>query len=103
MRKIAKGISALRLKLDLILSSPYVRACQTAEMMAAVLKAEKLLKFSEHLAADGDPEELIDQLRSFYHSPGFALLVGHEVAYYASLRSGSVPRTVAVIHESAFA
>jgi phosphohistidine phosphatase SixA len=35
MRKIARGMKALDLSFDLILSSPYVRARETAEIVAA--------------------------------------------------------------------
>ncbi len=62
--RIATGMKSIKLPYDLILSSPYLRARQTAETVAKVLKVEKRLKFSEHLAADGDPEDLVDQLRS---------------------------------------
>jgi phosphohistidine phosphatase len=68
----------MKLSFDLILSSPYVRARQTAEIVAQVLKAGRRLKFSEHLASDGDPEELVDQLKSLYHAPRCLVLVGHE-------------------------
>lgn len=76
--RIAKGMKSIKLSCDLILSSPYVRARQTAEIVAKVLKAEKRLKFCDHLAADGDPEDLVDQLRSLFQSPRRVLLVGHE-------------------------
>ena len=78
MRRISRTLRKFELSFDLILSSPYVRARQTAEIVAKVLKAEKRLKFSEHLAAEGDAEELVEQLRRLYHSPASVLLVGHE-------------------------
>lgn len=78
MRRIARTLRRFELSFDLILSSPYVRARQTAEIVAKAFKAEKGLKFSEHLAAEGDAEELIEQLRRLYHSPSSVLLVGHE-------------------------
>ncbi|MCI0540415.1 MAG: phosphohistidine phosphatase SixA [Verrucomicrobiales bacterium] len=78
MRRIGKTMRQLDLAFDLILSSPYVRARQTAEIVAKALRAEKLLKFSEHLAAGGDAEELVEQLRKLHHSPPSILLVGHE-------------------------
>ncbi len=78
MRRIARMLRRFKLSFDLILSSPYVRARQTAEIVAKVLKAEDRMKFSEHLAAEGDAEELVEQLRRLYHSPQSILLVGHE-------------------------
>jgi phosphohistidine phosphatase len=78
MQRIAKTLRRFELSFDLILSSPYIRARQTAEIVAKFLKAERRLKFSEHLAAEGEAEDLINQLRGLYHSPRSVLLVGHE-------------------------
>jgi phosphohistidine phosphatase len=78
LRRIARSMRKMELSFDLLLSSPYVRARQTAEIVARVFQAEKRLKFSEHLAADGDAEELVDQMKSLYHSPRGVVLVGHE-------------------------
>ena len=75
MRDIAKGMKALELKFDLILSSPYLRAKETAEIAAQVLQAQRKLKFSDDLAVDGDPRVLI---KSLERSPQRVLLVGHE-------------------------
>ena len=41
MRQIAKGLRALGVEFDLILSSPYVRAKETAEILADVFKIKK--------------------------------------------------------------
>ena len=38
MRRIAEGMATLGLSYDLLLSSPYLRARQTAEFVAQVLK-----------------------------------------------------------------
>ena len=78
IRRIARMLRKFGLSFDLILSSPYVRARQTAEIVTEVLHAEDRLKFSEHLAAEGDAEELIEQLRRLCHSCASVLLVGHE-------------------------
>jgi len=83
MRCIAKGMKALELKFDLILSSPYVRAKETAEIAAQVLQAQRKLKFSDDLAVDGDPRVLI---KSLERSPKRVLLVGHE-PYLSDLAS----------------
>ena len=78
MRRAAKGMRRLELDFDLILSSPYVRARQTAEITADVLGAKKKLKFSDHLASDGDPRQLVAELDRDYSGRGSILLVGHE-------------------------
>jgi phosphohistidine phosphatase len=78
MRRIAEGMQALDLSFDLILSSPLVRARQTAEILAKVFKAEKNLKFTEHLAVGGDSKALIDEIDRKYGTLAGIVLVGHE-------------------------
>ncbi|HTV75696.1 MAG TPA: histidine phosphatase family protein, partial [Candidatus Baltobacteraceae bacterium] len=53
LRKIASAMKKMDLRLDLILSSPFLRAKQTAEIAAAGLKLKKRLKFSDELQPDG--------------------------------------------------
>jgi phosphohistidine phosphatase len=64
--------------LDLILTSPYLRARQTAEIVAAEFGAEKKLELTEHLAFGGDPAELMEELRSKHAEAKSVMLVGHE-------------------------
>jgi phosphohistidine phosphatase len=78
LRQIAKAMDALGLSCDLILSSPYVRARQTAEIVAKALKRQKKLKFSDELAPGGNPKALIQQLNDLRPQPKNILLVGHE-------------------------
>ena len=78
MKRIAKGMGSLDLAFDLILTSPYVRARQTAEIVAQAFNAGKKLKFSEHLTPDGDYAKLIQALRRQHTSSASVLLVGHE-------------------------
>ncbi|HUK82909.1 MAG TPA: phosphohistidine phosphatase SixA [Verrucomicrobiae bacterium] len=78
MRRAARGMYRLKLDFDLILSSPYVRARQTAEITADVFAAKKQLKLSGHLASDGDPRKLVAELNRDYPTLGSILIVGHE-------------------------
>ena len=78
MRRIAEGMLALDLSFDVILSSPYTRARQTAEIVARVFDARKSLEVSDHLAVGGDGEQLIEQITTEYPAAGSLLLVGHE-------------------------
>jgi len=78
LRKIAAAIAGLDLRCDQILSSPLVRAKQTAEIVAAGLKLKKQLKFSNALAPAGSPAVLFRQLSRLKPSPSRLLLVGHE-------------------------
>jgi phosphohistidine phosphatase len=63
---------------SLILSSPFLRARQTAEIVARSLKLKKRLAFSDELTPDGDPKALIRQLNDLGPAPENVLLVGHE-------------------------
>jgi phosphohistidine phosphatase len=78
LRQIAEAMDALRISFDLILSSPYVRAKQTAEIVAKILKRKKKLKFSDELTPGGNPKSLIQQLNDLRPRPENILLVGHE-------------------------
>jgi phosphohistidine phosphatase len=77
MRQIARGLLALGVDFDLILSSPYVRAKETAEILAEVLKTKTAVAFSENLIPMGDPDLLIAEMNEKYNVNSIAL-VGHE-------------------------
>ncbi|MGI8965389.1 MAG: phosphohistidine phosphatase SixA [Limisphaerales bacterium] len=76
-RAAAKGMRKLDLKFDLILSSPFTRAKQTAEVVAEVFKFKEL-RYSKHLASEANPQSLISELNKSYSSRKNILLVGHE-------------------------
>ncbi len=77
MRQIARGLRNLGVEFDLILSSPYVRARETAEILADVFKMKKKLAFSENLIPMADPQLLIPEINEKYSVDSVAL-VGHE-------------------------
>jgi phosphohistidine phosphatase len=77
MRQIAKALRYLGVEFDRILSSPYVRACETAEVLADVFKMKKEILFSDHLIPEGNPELLIGEINEKYLVDSLAL-VGHE-------------------------
>jgi phosphohistidine phosphatase len=76
MRQIAKGLRALGVDLDMVISSPYVRAKETAEILADVFKM-KDVTFSDNLIPMGDPDLLIAEMNEKYSVNSIAL-VGHE-------------------------
>jgi phosphohistidine phosphatase len=78
LRQIAGAMVALKNSFDVILSSPYVRARQTAEIVAKTLKWRKKLGFTDELAPGGNPKLLIQQLNELRPRPKNILLVGHE-------------------------
>ena len=76
--RITEAMEAFGLSFDLILSSPYVRARQTAEIVADAFKARKKLEFSDTLTPGGSARKLIESLNALKPPPENILLVGHE-------------------------
>lgn len=77
MRKTAKGLVDLGVTFDLVLTSPLVRARQTADIVAAAFDAPPPVRQYVALAPDASPSELLDGLRRYSHHARVAL-VGHE-------------------------
>lgn len=77
MRQIAKGLRALGVEFDLILTSPYTRARQTAEILSDVFKIKKGIAISEHLSPAGIPDLLLAEINEKYTVDSLAI-VGHE-------------------------
>ena len=77
MRLIAKGLRTLGIEFDQILTSPYVRAQQTAEILADVFKMKKSVSVSENLTPMGDPDLLLAEINENYTVNSLAI-VGHE-------------------------
>jgi phosphohistidine phosphatase len=77
MRQIAKGLRNLGIEFDLILSSPYVRARETAEILADVFKMKNKIVFSDIHIPMGNPELLITVVNDKYSVDSMAV-VGHE-------------------------
>lgn len=77
MRQIAKALRNVGVEFDLILSSPYMRACETAEILSDVFKMKKKIVFSDNLIPLGNPELLIGEINEKYSVDSLAL-VGHE-------------------------
>ena len=77
MRQIAKGLRELGVEFDYILTSPYIRAEQTAEILGDVLKMKKRIVTSENLAPTGSPDQLLAEINEKYSVNSLAI-VGHE-------------------------
>jgi phosphohistidine phosphatase len=78
LRRIAEAMEELDLSFNLILSSPLVRAHQTAQIVAKALGASKRLELSDTLVPGGNTAELIALINQLQPSPENVLLVGHE-------------------------
>jgi phosphohistidine phosphatase len=77
-RKAARGIDRLGVPFDAILTSPLVRARQTADIVAEILGQESCVDELAGLAPDGSPEHLVSELGSSVEAREHILLVGHE-------------------------
>lgn len=78
MRRIAKGIKTMELSFDVILTSPFRRAKQTAEIVAGVLQLRKQLRILPALAAGEKTKDLVAALEDPLSTFEAVLLVGHE-------------------------
>jgi phosphohistidine phosphatase len=94
MNKAAKGLVTLSLSFDRILTSPLVRALQTAKIVAQTLQLESRVAEIEQLCPDQSVKDLISGL-SGYSGAKKILLVGHEpllsstVSYLLSGKAGA--------------
>jgi phosphohistidine phosphatase len=78
MHLAAEGMRALDLSFDVIYTSPFVRAKQTADIIANVFQLQKKVRETDTLSTSGDPEELIRLVQSGGDEFQSVLLVGHE-------------------------
>lgn len=78
IHRIAKAAKGLGLTFDLILSSPYLRAQQTAQVVASFYKIEDRLRLTENLTPATPPSALIGEIYETYAEALSILLVGHE-------------------------
>jgi phosphohistidine phosphatase len=78
LQRITEAMLALELSFDVILSSPYVRARQTAEIVAQAFHAGKKLEYTDHLTPGGSPKKLVELLNGLTPQPEDVLLSGHE-------------------------
>ena len=78
MGKIAAAMKRLELTFGLILTSPCVRARQTAEIVAEAFKARQKLEILRELSTGFGPETVLSRLSTQHLLPENVLLVGHE-------------------------
>ncbi len=78
MNKVAHLLKRLSVKPDVILSSPYLRARQTAEVLAKELKYKKdRIEFSERLLPASQPEPILTEIIEKFNVEEL-VIVGHE-------------------------
>src|SRR5579883_3278273 len=90
MTKAAKGIASLIGNVDLILTSPLIRARDTAKITADVLGVENKIETCEYLAPGSPTKNLLLSLGKYKNFKSI-LLVGHEpeLGFIASALLGS--------------
>jgi phosphohistidine phosphatase len=77
MLEVAKGIKTLGVSFDVILTSPYVRALRTAEILADVYESQKLFE-TANLTPDASAKDIIEEINQNFSAAGEIVLVGHE-------------------------
>ncbi len=95
LRFVAKAMQAMELTFDRIISSPYLRAWQTATAIAASYKKGPKVELEKVLTPEGTTVQVIEMLRRLKPAPDNVLVVGHEpglsalVSMLVGCRSGS--------------
>jgi len=77
LRRVLDRAEKAKVEPSLILSSPYIRARQTAEIAAEVLRYDKKILHTEALLPEGSPQSLWEELRS-RRQESAVLVAGHE-------------------------
>lgn len=79
MRQIATGLTRLAASMDLILTSPYLRAIQTARILAKKFQLSKdKVILTENLSPAGDAARLIKDINENFGGIQSIAIVGHE-------------------------
>jgi phosphohistidine phosphatase len=77
-RLIGRALAKLEIFPEVILTSPLVRAHQTAEIVATTLRARKRIQLRAELASGGDPKRLVAGINKHHGKAASIMLVGHE-------------------------
>jgi len=78
VRRVAEALVRMEVSFDAIVSSPLVRAQQTADLVSEEMKCKEKVQLTEHLAPAGSAKDLVNLLQHLPGSPQAILLVGHE-------------------------
>jgi phosphohistidine phosphatase len=78
MREAARGLRRLEVEIDLILTSPLVRAVETAEIVAAQLGlSKKEIRQTDNLAPGAETDKLFTEIKRDAGAESIAL-IGHQ-------------------------
>lgn len=86
-RKVARSLANLECTFDVVFTSPYVRAKQTADIVVEVLEIPGKLRLCNSLVPGGKPRDLVAEIKRHAAGDARVLLVGHEpgMSQFASL------------------
>jgi phosphohistidine phosphatase len=77
MIEAVRGLQALELSFDVILSSPLARALRTAEILAEAYGPKKLFQ-TKNLMPEAEAKNIIDEINGSFATFDQVVLVGHE-------------------------
>lgn len=77
MRKAARGLKRLEIRFDVLLTSPLLRARQTADVVAPLIGLDSQVEVISGLTPESSVDTLISDLTG-YQNREHLLLVGHE-------------------------
>ncbi len=77
MFEVAKGMKSLDMSFDLIMTSPYIRAYRTAEILGEVFGAKKVFE-TKSLLPEANPKEVIAEINEKFPILKRIVLVSHE-------------------------
>jgi len=76
-KEVVRGLRALKVRPDVILSSPLLRARETAEIAKQGLSSDAKVELADELTSSAAPDQLIARLADLAEKP-VVLCVGHE-------------------------
>jgi phosphohistidine phosphatase len=77
MFDVARGIKAFDVSFDVILTSPYLRALRTAEILAEVYNSQKFFE-TARLSPEVGAKDIVDEVNEHFSAAEDIVLVGHE-------------------------
>ena len=78
LRCVLKIVADGGVRPELIISSPYLRAKQTADIAKELLGFKDELMLSDALVPEADPQDIWQEIRTVHRAAGCILLASHE-------------------------
>lgn len=77
LTRVAEAMRKMELSFDAILSSPYIRAKETADIVGKVMQCESLIRLTPHLVSGADPSDIVKEIKQDLSHKNRILIVGH--------------------------